>query len=581
MTCDLEVVDVPIPIGANVVDASHRRNYTIARLMVREIDRLTARTFDVLVVGGGVYGLTIAYDAAQRGLSVALIEQHDFGAGTSFNHLRTIHGGLRYLQTLDIRRARESVRERATLARIASHSVRPLPFVLPVSRSLVAGKMAMRAGFLLDRLVGFDRNRDVPDALRLPGGHLVSRDEAARRFPGLRRQGMRAAAVWHDYVTVESDRLTLSYALAANEHGAVLVNYAEATSLLVEGKRVIGVRARDLESGRDLDAAARLTVNATGAALDRLLLPLGIPTGLPLVKAMNLVTNRHAGDEALGGRGPSGRTLFLVPWRGRALAGTWESTDVVASDARYVTSDEVASFILELNQTFPALDLRPADVTLVHRGLVPAVRNAQGGLALDGHERVRDHTVDGIEGLLSVAGTKYTTARAVSERIVDRAIAKLGSPPSPCRTATTRLPGGLERDFALTIAAARREDDARLAGDTLPHLVAAYGSRYRDILDCASKHPAWRARVADSAPVIGAELVWAVRYEMARTLEDAVIRRTPLGVLGCPSDAALESAAAIVGGELDWTDERRREEIAAVRRFYDLSAARSVDTRSA
>jgi glycerol-3-phosphate dehydrogenase len=133
----------------------------------------------------------------------------------------------------------------------------------------------------------------------------------------------------------------------------------------------------------------------------------------------------------------------------------------------------------------------------------------------------------------------------------------------------------------LTIAAARREDDARLAGDTLPHLVAAYGSGYRDILDCASKHPAWRARVADSAPVIGAELVWAVRYEMARTLEDAVIRRTPLGVLGCPSDAALESAAAIVGGELDWTDERRREEIAAVKRFYDLSAARLVDTRSA
>src|SRR5882672_3020217 len=119
--------------------------------MQRDLEALTGRTFDVLVVGGGIYGLTIAYDAAQRGLSVALIERHDFGAGASFNHLRTIHGGLRYLQTLDLRRARESVRERATLARIASQSVRPLAFVLPVSRSLVAGKMAMRAGFLLDR----------------------------------------------------------------------------------------------------------------------------------------------------------------------------------------------------------------------------------------------------------------------------------------------------------------------------------------------------------------------------------------------------------------------------------------------
>ena len=126
--------------------------------MIRDLDRLTARTFDLLVVGGGIYGLTIAYDAAQRGLTVALIERDDFGSGSSFNHLRTIHGGLRYLQTLDIRRARESVRERRTLARIAPHAVRPLPFALPLYRSLRTGKTAMRAGFLLDRLVAFDRN---------------------------------------------------------------------------------------------------------------------------------------------------------------------------------------------------------------------------------------------------------------------------------------------------------------------------------------------------------------------------------------------------------------------------------------
>src|SRR4051794_28356738 len=164
--------------------------------MVRDPDRLAARTFDVLVIGGGIYGLTIAYDAAQRGLSVALIERRDFGAGASFNHLRTIHGGLRYLQTLDIPRARESVRGRSTIARIAPQAVRPVPFVLPLYRSLAAGKTALRAGFFLDRLVTFDRNRSVPDALHLPGGTVVSPSEAARRFPGLRRQGMTAAAVW-------------------------------------------------------------------------------------------------------------------------------------------------------------------------------------------------------------------------------------------------------------------------------------------------------------------------------------------------------------------------------------------------
>jgi glycerol-3-phosphate dehydrogenase len=537
--------------------------------MVRDLDRLAARTFDVLVVGGGIYGLTIAYDAAQRGLSVALLERHDFGAGNSFNHLRTIHGGLRYLQTLDIGRARESVRERATLARIAPHALRPVPFILPLYRSLLAGKMAMRAGFLLDRLVAFDRNRDVADPLRLRGGHLVSREDATQRFPGLRRQGLTAAAVWHDYVTVESDRLTFSFALAADEHGAVLANHVEAVELLVDRKRVTGVRARDHVSGRDLNVAARLTVNATGAALDALLAPLGIATGLPTLKAMNLVTNRSAGDEALGGRGPSGRTLFLVPWRGRALAGTWESTSAAGSDDADGGSRDVSSFIDELNQAFPTFDLKADDVTLVHRGVVPAVRTSGGRIKLEGHERIRDHAQDGMEGLVSVAGAKYTTARAVAERIVDGALPKLTSVPVPCRTATTLLPGGLEQDLALAIGDARRDCDVQLPSDTLPHLLAAYGSRYRNVLECAAMHPEWRTRIGDDAPVIGAELVWAVRKEMAMSLADAVIRRTPLGALGPPSDKTLESAAVIVGNELNWTEERRREEIAAVKRFYD------------
>jgi glycerol-3-phosphate dehydrogenase len=540
--------------------------------MVRDLDRLAARTFDILVVGGGICGLTIAYDAAQRGLSVALIEGNDFGSGASFNHLRTIHGGLRYLQTLDIRRARVSIRERATLARIAPQAVRPLPFVLPLYRSLFAGATAMRAGFLLDRLVAFDRNRGVPEALRLPAGRLVSREDAAQRFPGLRRQGLTAAAMWYDYVSLESDRLTFSFALAADEHGATLANHTEAISLVVAGRRVTGVRARDRQSGRELDIAAQLTVNATGGELDRLLTPLGIATGLPLLKAMNLVTRRPAVDEALGGRGPSGRTLFLLPWRGRALAGTWESAHAVEADEVKVTSGEVSSFAHELNHAFPTLDLRLDDVTLVHRGVVPAVRSGDGRVRLEGRERIRDHVRDGIEGLLSVAGTKYTTARAVAEHVVDRALAKLGSAPAPCRTATTLLPGGIDRDVALAIADARRESDHRLPSDTIPHLLAAYGTRYRDVLECAATRPEWRTRLAQDAPVIGAELVWAVRKEMATTLEDAVIRRTPLGALACPSDTVLESAATIVGSELHWSDERRCEEIAGVKRFYELAA---------
>ena len=535
--------------------------------MTRDLDRLTAHTFDILIVGGGIYGLAIAYDAAQRGLSVALVERNDFGSGSSFNHLRTIHGGLRYLQSLDIRRARESVRERRTTARIAPQAVRPLPFALPLYRSLMRGKMAMRAGFLLDRLVAADRNRGLLSSHRLPGGRVVSRSHAAQRFPGLRRQGLTGAAVFYDYLTTEPDRLTFSYALAAVEHGAVLANHVEAIAPLVDGTRVTGVSARDAIGSRTLDIAARLTINATGGRVDGLLKPLGITTGIPMLKAMNLVTRRDAGDEALGGRSSSGRNLFLVPWRDRALFGTWESERACEPDDTSVHERDVAAFISELNQAFPALDLTMADVTLVHRGVVPAAVHGDR-VALQGHEQIRDHATQGFEGLLTVAGTKFTTARSVAERVTDSIFVKLNKKGMPCRTAMTPLPGGGLRDVGLAIADARREFDEGLPTDTIPHLIAAYGSRYRDVMEIAGTRQDWRTRLAPDSPVIGAELVLAARKEMAPTLADIVIRRTPLGALGHPGDAALSRAAAIVGGELGWSDERRQHEIAAVDAFY-------------
>ena len=540
--------------------------------MIRDLDRLTEHLFDILVVGGGIYGLWIGYDAALRGLSVALIERDDFGSGSSFNHLRTIHGGLRYLQSFDLGRARESVCERTTLARIAPHAVRPMTFALPLYRSLRTGKLAMRAGFALDRLIAIGRNRAVPSALRLPAGRVVSRGEAVSRFPGLRRRGLTGAAVWHDYITPESDRLTFSIALAADEHGAVLANHVEAVSLLVDGKQVKGVVARDRQTMREVTIAAHLTVNATGAAVERLLSPLGVTAPTPLLKAMNLVTRREAGQEALGGRGPSGRHLFLVPWRGRALLGTWEADRATTDDDLSVRSAEVQSFIHDLNHAFPALDLTVADITLVHRGVVPGIATSDGRVKLDGRERIFDHAADGLEGILSVSGTKYTTARVTAQRIVDRLLVKLRRPATPCRTAATTLPGGSVRDVSLAIADVRREHDSDLPSDTIPHLVEAYGSRYRDVLQIAANRPQWRSRVSDDGPVVGAELIWGARKEMATTLADAMIRRTPLGALGYPGDAAVERAAALVGEELSWSGERRRQEMDDVKQFYAQSS---------
>jgi glycerol-3-phosphate dehydrogenase len=308
-------------------------------------------------------------------------------------------------------------------------------------------------------------------------------------------------------------------------------------------------------------------MRSTGGAADRLLQSAGLSSGVPMLKAMNLVTRRDAGEEALGGRGASGRNLFMVPWRDRAVFGTWESDRPCEPDDRSIDTPEITAFIGELNDAFPALDLSVTDITLVHRGVVPAV--VDGGRArLEGHEQIRDHAADGADGLLTVIGTKYTTARAVAERVTDTILSKLGRQSMSCRTASTVLPGGSIRDVGLAIADARREHDEGLPTDTIPHLIAAYGSRFRDVLEVAGGRTDLRSRLAPGSPVIGAELVLAARKEMAVTLADAIIRRTPLGALGYPGDEAVARAADILAAELRWSDARRQAEVDAVRRFY-------------
>jgi glycerol-3-phosphate dehydrogenase len=480
--------------------------------MTRSIEALAARTFDTVVIGGGIYGLTIACDAAQRGLSVALIERDDFGSATSFNHLRTIHGGLRYLQTLDFARARESIRERRTLALIAPWALRPLPFVLPLFPSLARGRIALRVGFLLDSLVAGDRDDGLPESHRLPGGRVLGPSEAKATYPELRSLDITGAAVWYDYVTVEADRLTLAWALSAVDHGAVVANRVEALEIASDKGRTAGVRARDRLTGSECLIAGRTVVNATGGGINRLLEPIRASVRLPLLQAVNVVTTYPAPAAAFGGRGASGRTLFLVPWQGRAVFGTWESPGLCTPDDLTISRSTLTDFLQDLNVAFPAYELTPDTVSLVHRGVVPARARPGQRPALDGRELIFEHRPPGPDGLVSVAGTKYTTARAVAEHVVDRVFAYLGRSPVPCRSAQIPLP------------------HVALDGDAL--------------------------------------LRYAAAHEMVVTLADAVMRRTTIGAVGCPDEPTLQHAAAVVGGVLGWSSERQREEIEGVRAMY-------------
>jgi glycerol-3-phosphate dehydrogenase len=539
-------------------------------MRARDAASLAAREFDILVVGGGVYGLAIAADAASRGLSVALVEANDFGSGTSFNHQKTAHGGLRSLQSGRIDRARESIHERRALARIAPRLLRPLPFIVGTYRSILKNRMALRAAFRLDRLLGRARNEDLEPELHLPPPRLVSRAATLKLFPGVRQAGLTGGAMWYDYQIVEGDRLNIAFAEAADAHGAVLANYAVATAVLRENGRVMGMRVDDRLTGETLDVRARLTINAAGASVVRVMRMFGVEREVLLLKATNLVTSKPDSDIALAAPGREGRMLTLVPWRGHALVGTSQSHTFCGPDDTRVTSAEVDAFVADANAAFPSLHLTLEDVTLVHRGVVPAQRGKGGLPDLLAAPRIVNHAREGAPGAMTVVGVKYTTARGVGARVVSRAGALLGKRLPSSRTDRTVLPGaGIADHEALAIETARAVG-LELAPPIIRHLTMLYGDRCAPIIRLMAELTDWRMPLVPGQLHVGAEAIHAIRHEMACTLADVAIRRTTLGAAGHPGAPMLAAMAQIAGEELGWSDTRRSDEFAAVEAFYRL-----------
>lgn len=536
----------------------------------RDVSRLDTGPFDVLVVGGGIHGLATAYEAASRGLRTALIDAADFGSGISFNHQKTAHGGLRSLQTLRLGRAREAIRERRALARIAPWFLHPLPFIVGTYRSATKGRLALRAGFRLDAWLGRDRNHGIERELHLPAAKLLSRGVTLKLFPGIRERQLTGGAQWYDYQMVQNDRLTLAFGAAADAHGAVLANYVEAIAALKDAGRIAGVMARDRETGQEIAIRATLTINAAGARAGEVSALFGLTRPLPLLAAMNLVVTGPAKEVALAAPTSAGRMLTLVPWRGHAIVGTSHSSSLVTPAEGAASTAEIDAFIREANEAFPALHLTRERITLVHRGLVPAAARPGHPPDLLAVPAVHDHERDGAPGAMTIVGVKYTTARAVAERAIDAAAGRLGHRVRRSATAVTTLPGaGLADHEGLAIETAHRSG-VELSPAILARLSTLYGERSADMIRLMVDRPDLATFVEERAAAIAAEVIHVIRHEMAIHLSDIVVRRMGLGAAGHPGREALAACARVAGAELGWSEERQVQEAARVEEIYQV-----------
>ena len=551
--------------------------------MKRDLVDLAERSFDLVVIGAGVYGAAAAWDATLRGLSVALVDKGDFGSGTSFNNLKTVHGGIRYLQHADFKRMRESILERRTLLRIAPHLVQPLPFVVPTYRgSLKQGQLAMGIALLANDLVGWDRNRELAPEKHLPRGRLLSKQGCLELVPELDSESLTGGALWYDAQMYNSDRLTLSFVLSAAHRGASAANFVEAVGLATSSHRVEGVVARDRLTGDQFEIRAKYVLNAAGPWVDQMLATLNgsrPPRLFHFSKAMNLITRaigakvavgitsrrHHRDSEALIQKGR--RFLCLIPWRGYSLVGTAHMSHRGGPDEVETTEAEIEDLLADVNESFPEAALRRDDVRFIHRGLLPAkpMHSSGGHVDLMKSYCIRDHRADGVEGLLSLVGVKYTTARGVAEKAIDRIMDLLGR---TVASTSSRVPleGGDIPAIENDVASLPRETQVDLSDRQCRRLLMTYGSRCRSLL--TESDPDDLRPLGEGTDVLRCEIRHAVRQEMAVDLESAVCRRTELGSAGHPGGNLLRLAAELMAGELGWSESTTRAQIAGVDTFY-------------
>jgi glycerol-3-phosphate dehydrogenase len=367
---------------------------------------------------------------------------------------------------------------------------------------------------------------------------------------------------------------------SAGKAGAKMANYVEVTGFLMEGDRVTGVRARDTQTNEPLEIRAKVVVNTSGPWINNVLsLARGCARKgkLRFSKAMNLVVSRSLtsgcavgvpskfqfkdGDALVSKRS---RLLFITPWHNLSLIGTTHAPYDGGPDDFKVTERDIREFVREIDEAYPALSLKRKDVCFVHGGLLPAngITGSEGGVSLLKQYQIRDHKQeDRLDGLVSVVGVKFTTARGVAQRATDLVFTKLGKKPPVSGTTQTPVHGGDIDRFEPFLLQETEKHPRGLSADVLRHLIYSYGSAYLEVLAYLDEDPSLGDQLSKRTPVIKAEIVHGIRQEMAQKLTDVIMRRTELGSFGHPGEEALRTCASIMSRETGWSDSRALSEM--------------------
>jgi glycerol-3-phosphate dehydrogenase len=533
------------------------------------VGQLAAQPADLLVIGGGINGVGIARDAAMRGLRTILVEQNDLGSGTSSRSSRLIHGGLRYLEQGEFGMVLEANRERRTLQRIAPHLVWPLPFVFPVHRGDRISRWRLAAGMILYDLLALFRN--------VRAHRMLGKRGMLEAEPMLRDRGLLGGARYYD-AQCDDARLVVATARSAVHHGALVANYMAVRALERTAGRVVGAQLEDRLTGERGVVRASVVVNATGPWADRVR-RLEDASAAPLLqptKGIHVVVDRSRLDhrEAVAFTSPiDGRVMFVLPWGNLSYIGTTDTDSSEPPDELSVSADDIIYLLRSANARFPSARLSIDDVRATWAGLRPLVLDSDRRMA---SKRSREHAiVHGSGGMLTVVGGKLTTYRSMSAEVVDQAMRELRHRDGRRRHAEARtdedpLPGGETADLSQF---RERGLELGIAAVSVDHLLRHYGTEAAGIFNLGGADRRLFRRLLAPHPAIEAEVVHAVRRELAQTVEDVLVRRFHLYYEdlehGTP---AARRVAELMGEELGWDAARIEEETQRYRSFVSANA---------
>lgn len=524
------------------------------------------RKYDVAVIGGGITGVQVARHAAGRGLRTILVEREDYGSGTSAATTKAIHGGLRYLEQYDFGVVAESVSERHFLGLAAPHLVQPRSFLLTAYDWSSPPAPVLGAGVALYEAMALKRNIGVPKDIRSPRFRWIGKKKLLNQVPWLDPEGLVGAWRHDDTLNIHPERLLLAILNTFVADGGTAVNHAEVTGLLGRpGERIRGVQVRDGITGTTEKIEATVTVNAAGPWVAEVLGDLAEDAGVRVqqAKGVHLFTRDLGNRDAVYVRGRNGRHIVVNPWEGRTLVGP---TDTPADSPETTVAD-----INLLRETLDSVSVRPLvreDVQDTIVGVRPLIDEGNDTYTSSRRFDIRDHGPNGLPGLFTVSGGKWTTGRKMGEKVMDTVIEASHRHLPPTRTFDSRYLdlstsfGDYDTVAAAFTAAASRVPEAGLPRDTRVHLARLYGTDHEKVLALVAADRTLAARLGGSAD-IAAQAVYAVTVEAARTLADVLDRRLTVGTLGLVDAAVVEQVATLIAPLLGWAAERRQAEVDA------------------